>query len=464
MINAIMISIACLAIISFILYIITSRTMVNLREVNKLVDAGQMEKAKNLLQRALYKKKFNPDAHFLMARVYFAQSLYDYSQVEIKSIIKNEKYGIYCRKDELYDLLADSYLKQNKTKEAYNHFLSLANSTPEEYHIIINLGKISLALKQYEKGIDYFQKALDLRSADADAMAGLGMAYFNMSAFDKARDLLDQAVKIDRKNFQAHYYLGLILQNKQLFDMAIAEFERAQSDKNLKLQSLYNLARCNQAKEVWTKAIQYYEEALKIVEQEDDKLKHDYNKRMDYVTQPLILDIRYQLAEVYQIDRNFAAAIDQWQEIESVSPGYRDVSNKIKQNIRYGKDRIQDFLIFKEIEFQKVSRYMIQYLGYMVKKLDMVDKEEILALVQGSEVDVFPGQSLIMVKRGFNPVGEREVERFFQIMKKRNIERGIIISAKGISPNAIRFALDKPVEFVGKNQVMRLLKKYEYRI
>ena len=145
-------------------------------------------------------------------------------------------------------------------------------------------------------------------------------------------------------------------------------------------------------------------------------------------------------------------------------PGYKDVKQKIQQNARYGKDRIQDFLIFKEMEFEKASRYIIHYLGYTVKCLEIRSKEEILAEVEGAAPDVYSGKSLILIKRGFHPVGERDVDAFYKEMQKRGISRGVIVSPMGVSTNAIKYAFGKLIEFVGRNQVMRLLKKYEYRI
>lgn len=456
--------IALISIILFILYLIVKSGSVNLREINNLIEAGEIEKAKNILQKIIYSRKSSPDAHFLMAKIYFLSGQYDYAQVELKSIIKNNKYGIFGHKDKVYQLLADSYLKSGKIREAYTHYVRLEQMNPEEYNVMVNLGKICLRLKEYEKSIQYFQKALKLRSTDPESIAGLGMCYYHLNDFDKARDYLEQAVQLDRRNHTSHYYLALILHKKALYDQAILEYEKSLPDKSLKLQSLYGIARCYQQKEIWTKAIQYYENAINLIEEEADKLKHNYNRRIEFLTNPLVLEIRYQLAECYLVDRNFAGAMEQWQEIDSVKPGYKDVKQKIQQNARYGKDRIQDFLIFKELEFEKVSRYMIQYLGYIVKHLEMRNKEEVIAIVQGTAPDVYSGKSLMLIKRGFHPVGERDVDAFYKEMQKRGIEHGIIVSAMGISPNAIRYALNRPIEFIGKNQVMRLLKKYEHRV
>ena len=177
-----------------------------------------------------------------------------------------------------------------------------------------------------------------------------------------------------------------------------------------------------------------------------------------------MLEIRYKLAEAYTADKNIASAIDQWQEIDTVNSEYKDVHQKIIENARYGKDRIQDLMITKEMDFEKITRFIVSNLGYVVKKLKVKDKEEIIIEAQGVNEDVFQGISVILFKRSFHPVGEREVSVFYDKMQKHNIKNGLIISAHGFAPTAIRYGLGKSIDFVGKNQIMRLLKKYEYRV
>ncbi len=61
-------------------------------------------------------------------------------------------------------------------------------------------------------------------------------------------------------------------------------------------------------------------------------------------------------------------------------------------------------------------------------------------------------------------MGEREVSSLYDEMQKHGFKKGLIISASGASPTGLKFALDKPIDFAGKNMVMRLLKRYEHRI
>ncbi len=450
-------------ILIVVLVFVVSKGTVSLKEISKIIDRNDYERAKALLQKHLSMKKFSSDAHFLMARIYENLEHYDYALMELKSIVKNHDYGNLAAMDEIYRMMGDIYLKLNKLDEAHQQYLMLEKEHPDEYNVAVHLGRILFYKKQYEQAIAYYNKALKLRSSDSEAMGGIGMCYFQLGDMKKAHDNLDQAVKLDKRNFLAHYYYALYYHKHQLFDYAISEYEQAMHDKDLKLKSIYGKAKCYQDKEVNVRAVESYEQAVDLIEQKGDKIR-DFKKRTGYFVDPFILEIRYKLARAYIYDKNFSGAMEQWQEIASVSPDYQDVRQLINENSRYGKDRIKDFLIMKEMDFEKITRYIVNYLGYIIKKLKMINKEQVEIEAQPDSLDVFQGVTLILLKRSYNPVGERDVSSFYERMQKLRIKKGLVISATGSSPNALKFALGKPIDFAGKNQVMRLLKRYEHRV
>ena len=458
-----MLIIIIIVVIVFILLVVFSKGSVDLKEVSKMIDHRDYERARTLLQKKLHSSKFSPDAHYLMAKLYSITDHDEYTLMELKIIVKYNQYGTLASKDEIYRMMGDVYLKIGKFDEAYQQYLTLEKSFPNEYSIIIHLGKILFYKKQYSDAIGYFNKALELRPNESEAIGGLGMSYFQMGDMKKAKDNLEQAVQLDRKNFTAHYYYAIYYHKHQLFDYAIGEYEKAMVDKSLKLRSLSGIANCYQLKEINIKAIETFEQILDLVEEKGDKIR-DYNKRQAYYANPFNLDVRYKLAEAYFFDKNFSAALEQWQEINTVSPDYKDVSQKMQENARYGKDRLQDLLIMKEMDFERIIRYMVDFLGYTVKKLTMVSKEKVMIEAQPNTIDVFQGVTLIMAIRIFNPVGERDISKFYEKMQKQGFKKGLVISAAGASPTGLKFALGKPIDFVGKNQVMRLLKRYEHRV
>ncbi len=442
----------------------TRGSPINLKEIEKMIEGGELDKAFNLLQKKLSPEKYTPDAHFLMAKIYLKQGRYDYAIMELKTIIKNNKYGTVASKKEIFDLLIDIYISLGRIEEVYKLLLNYENQFPDDYNVAYNIGRVLIQKGEYRQALEYFKKALKLKSTDPDAIAGVGICYYYLGEMEKAREWLDQAVKLNRRNTLAHYFLALTLHRKGLYDQAIMEYEQVLRDKKLKFKALYGIGRAYQQKDMYVRAAEFYEEALKLVEAEADKYKRDYARRLKILSQPLVLETRYNLADCYMEDKNYAGAMEQWQEIESVSPGYKDVRLKIQQNARYGKDRLQDFLIAKDFEFEKIVRFMIQHLDYVIKKLEIKNKEEVYAIGIPNAPDMEPVTTFIYLKRSFNPVGERDLDKAYKEMERLKLKKMLVISANGFTPNAIKFSMGKPIDLIGKNQTMRLLKKYEMRV
>lgn len=446
-----------------VLLVLSRSSRKGLEEIEGMIRENRLEKAKNLLQKFLRPDRFNPRAHFLLARIYGLVQQYDFAVMELKSVLKHGLYTEKVPRKDVYGLLAEMYLKSGRIEEALQQYRLLEKTDQNDYHALLHLGKILFHQKDYEKALEYFTRASKINPSDPDALAGLGMCSYRQGDLKKTSEILGMAVQQDKRNYTAHYYLALHYHDQNLYDHAITEYEMAAHDKSIRLDALYGMARAYRQKEILTKAVENYEQAVSLMEQTAERIRN-YTERMAYLSQSSMLDIRYELAELYMQDKNFAAAMEQWQEIDAIQPEYRDVRQKIKENARYGKDRIQDLLIAKETDFEKIARYMALYLDFTVKKAKLRSKEEILLEAYSNSPDIYSGLWYILVRRSFNPVGEREIAEFYNLMVKDDVKKSILISASGVAPTGIKFILDKPMDLIGKSQVMRLLKKYEQRI
>ncbi len=183
-----------------VLFLVIPRKTASLKEISKIINQNDYERAKSLLQKHLSAKEFSPDAHFLIARIYENLEHYDYALMELKSIVKNHKYGDMATMDEIYRMMGDIYLKLEKLDEAHQQYLILEKTHPDEYNVVVHLGRILFHKKQYEQAVAYYEKALKLRSSDSEATGGIGMCYFQLGDMKKAHENLYQAVKLDRKN------------------------------------------------------------------------------------------------------------------------------------------------------------------------------------------------------------------------------------------------------------------------
>ena len=135
-----------------------------------------------------------------------------------------------------YNNLGRVYLDQNKNREALKlfmkaieHKLNYSYSTykPEYADPYANIGIIYKRMGNYSLAIEYYKKAISLKSDYYQAHYNLGTLYNELEEYDKAMVEFIEAIKIRPTYAKAHNNLGISLINRGNIDEAIAEFKRA---------------------------------------------------------------------------------------------------------------------------------------------------------------------------------------------------------------------------------------------
>lgn len=80
---------------------------------------------------------------------------------------------------------------------------------------------------EYNKAIEFLNKALELDKNNAIIYLWLGAAYNNKSKYDKAIDILNKALELDENSVDNYYWLGAAYFNKGKCDKAIKNLEKA---------------------------------------------------------------------------------------------------------------------------------------------------------------------------------------------------------------------------------------------
>ena len=86
----------------------------------------------------------------------------------------------------LYSLLAVSYAKQKKFKEAEVTFLKIIELEPNDFDHYFNLANLYKETKAYDKCINTLQLALKVRPSDKKALILLGANYYQVKNYKKA--------------------------------------------------------------------------------------------------------------------------------------------------------------------------------------------------------------------------------------------------------------------------------------
>lgn len=109
-----------------------------------------------------------------------------------------------------YNTLVDVYFAQNKTRQAKDLLEIMEKKFPENTEALLKLGELFYLVKQYQKGIEYVNKALKINENLAKAYYLKGSIYRESGDTARAISSLQTAVEQDSKFEDAFYDLGII--------------------------------------------------------------------------------------------------------------------------------------------------------------------------------------------------------------------------------------------------------------
>lgn len=444
---------AALILLVLVAYLASTAKETDLRKIGLLIDEGRLEEASKILKIKLNRNNNNPLYHWLMTQIYEHEVNFEYAIVELKIITKNRLYTPLVQRETVLVKLVDLYERVGKAQDILPLIV-------EEHKIRWNqttlylLGHICLLVGDLDKAKGFITKVLQIQPNYAPALTDQALIKMKLSDTEGAILDLESAVNYDRKYTRAHFQLGMAYVQKGEFDKAIRGFDVARVDRDFRMNSLFQMALCYRKKDMNKNAIEYLE---RIVTEWDTTLY--YSKTMP---PSFIVEARYQLAERYFDDKDYQSALDQWREIQTVVPDYRDVSAKITSNSRLGKDRIQDFIIAPAGEFEKISLFILEAMGFRVSKMKQETKEKVVFHAD-EDVKGRSKKTLIWFVRFGAPVTESIMKELDAQMKLLNLHSAYIFSPSGFATSATKFIFDKPIKLMGRGQFVKMLRAYEGR-
>ncbi|MBA3665277.1 MAG: tetratricopeptide repeat protein [Bacteroidetes bacterium] len=109
-----------------------------------------------------------------------------------------------------YNTLVDAYFAQNKTRQAKDLLEIMEKKFPDNTAALLKLAELFYLVKQYQKGIEYVNKALKVNENLAKAYYLKGSIYRESGDTTRAISSLQTAIEQDTKFEDAFYDLGVI--------------------------------------------------------------------------------------------------------------------------------------------------------------------------------------------------------------------------------------------------------------
>lgn len=193
-----------------------------------------------------------PTPENLARKINILNKLHDFDAViDIeKSVANIDDEGLYeiaCAYNDNYDrpkaleLLEKAYAKNNKNgkimlmlgkiyyenkefEKSQKAFADLEKTNPSG-EVFNYLGLFKLNENRYNKAADYFTRAQESDSLNAEFAYNLGSAYFLNGWFDEALKCFNQAICLDSENVNYHFSLAYLYYQKQMHDKAQKELD-----------------------------------------------------------------------------------------------------------------------------------------------------------------------------------------------------------------------------------------------
>ena len=141
---------------------------------------------------------------------------------------------------------------------------SLSTQYPNALILYDILGAAYMGLKNAEKTIASYQKALQLNPNHTDAYNNMGMALYDQGRFDEAVESYQKAVEIEPDYADAHYNLGNALKQAGDFKKAIESYKACLAINPNDAEVLLNYGNALKNYGEFDQAIEAYKNAIKI--------------------------------------------------------------------------------------------------------------------------------------------------------------------------------------------------------
>jgi tetratricopeptide (TPR) repeat protein len=451
--TAFIVGFAVIAALFVFVYLKLFKKPKKLQRIWTQIQAGDTKNSIRHLKTIIYKQGGSVDAHYLLAECYRRERNCQIAVVEYRYCMKIGKKPFLTTDKGIREGLVECLLKLNKDDEALTELLELERIEPRNDEYLIAIAKIFYKKGNLEQSVTYFDRTVKANPANEEALGYLGMIMYHANQIKEAVTYLTKAVKYNPRNYRAYYYLGRLYMDGRDFPRAITYFEASQRSPEYRIRAYLQKGICYRDMDEINNAIEEYKKGIAAATGKD---------------QSLLLATKYMLANLYESRGKLAEAIEQWEGINKIDRGYKDVPKKLEQyqDLR-ADDNMKDFLVSPLPVYEGICLDIIKHLGYDISDMKHVKSgiTTILAMPKPSVMRNVKRQRVyIKVYRDAITLGLTVVKKLLEEAKALRCQKAVCISPLNFRPDAQEFSMTRQIDLIGGDRLSKILNEIKEQV
>jgi tetratricopeptide (TPR) repeat protein len=234
-----------------------------LEKALKYRDNGQIDSCEIMLDKILENDEHNVVANLMKGRIYLLASNYEQSLIYFNKAIETDP-----ENSKAIFNIGMAYNSMNDLDDAVSAFDKYIELEPDNAWGYIHAGLISMKKYDFERSIEYNNRALNLKGLDRTsriiAYSSIGSVYLRTLEFEKAEFYLKKAKEVNENNssywvFKADYH-----SSQYEYDKSLNAYRMAVSLDGFNPLYFAMYATCLSNLEKFDEAIDYYEKSLEL--------------------------------------------------------------------------------------------------------------------------------------------------------------------------------------------------------
>ncbi len=153
---------------------------------------------------------------------------FESSKYEVAERVCNSVLQVQPRNKTALHLLGIVCFHRDNLQDAYNYLTQAVDQAPDNFELLMNLGKVNKKLEKWQEALDAFGRAAEIRADEPDLYFQTGLILQTLDryseavdAFDKALELKPDAVGVQNNKGVALYKLGRLKEAVTAFDRVL---------------------------------------------------------------------------------------------------------------------------------------------------------------------------------------------------------------------------------------------------